>query len=103
MTIERSLRMMAGGFVAASGLLGIYEEAMTSKTLSRSLMGGVATPNPCANWSNTSGQSPPAGARPSRHSLPIVNGTLLKRTPVASNTAFATAASIGLHIVSPAP
>ena len=31
------------------------------------------------------------------------NGARLKRTPVASNTAFATAAIIGLWLVSPAP
>jgi hypothetical protein len=35
--------------------------------------------------------------------LAAVNGTRRIRTPVASNTAFATAAIIGLHIVSPAP
>ncbi len=33
----------------------------------------------------------------------VVNGTRRMRTPVASKMALATAASIGLHTVSPAP
>jgi hypothetical protein len=43
------------------------------------------------------------GSRSAASTPAPLNGTRRSRTPVASNTAFATAASVGLHTVSPAP